>query len=167
MDEDPQLITLLIQGLASTSLDFNLLIAALVMLFLSVLFSYDFWIRSGLLFFRCFKMGRGKSNPKIAQIKKLLHNPNRLLATILISNNFINVVIIILSTYLTSKLLDFNHNPIISFIIQVVVVTFALLLLGEVIPKVYANQKSLSFAKRMCGPLLLLSTIFKPLSSLH
>ena len=157
---------MLIQGLASTSLDFNLLIAALVMLFL--LFCSAMISGSEVAYFSldASKWEEEKSNPKIAQIKKLLHNPNRLLATILISNNFINVAIIILSTYLTSKLLDFNHNPIISFIIQVVVVTFALLLLGEVIPKVYANQKSLSFAKRMCGPLLLLSTIFKPLSSL-
>ena len=102
----------------------------------------------------------------VTQIKKMLVNPNHLLATILISNNFINVAIIILSTYMTNHLLDYSHYPIMNFIVQVVVVTFALLLLGEVIPKVYANQNSLTFAKWMSGPLSLLSTIFKPLCKL-
>ena len=102
----------------------------------------------------------------VTQIKKMLVNPNHLLATILISNNFINVAIIILSTYMTNHLFDYSHYPIMNFIIQVVVVTFALLLLGEVIPKVYANQNSLTFAKWMSGPLSLLSTIFKPLCKL-
>ncbi len=102
----------------------------------------------------------------VMQIKKLLQKPNHLLATILISNNFINVAIIILSTYMTDSLLDYAQHPILSFVIQVVVVTFALLLLGEVIPKVYANQKTLTFAKRMSGPLSMLSTLFKPVSQL-
>ena len=74
-----------------------------------------------------------------------------MLVTILISNNFINVAIIILSTYKTNHLFDYSVI-IMNFIIQVVVVTFALLLLGEVIPKVYANQNSLTFAKWMSGP---------------
>ena len=69
-------------------------------------------------------------------MKKLLHRPNHLLATILITNNFVNVAIIILSTYITAGLFNFNGFPILEFIIQVVVVTFLLLLLGEVIPKV-------------------------------
>ena len=67
---------------------------------------------------------------------------------------------------MTESLLDYARHPIFSFVIQVVIVTFALLLLGEVIPKVYANQKTLTFAKRMSGPLSLLSAIFKPVSQL-
>ena len=98
-------------------------------------------------------------------IKKLLHRPNHLLATILITNNFVNVAIIILSTYITAGLFNFNGFPILEFIIQVVVVTFLLLLLGEVIPKVFANQNELAFASFMSTPINILSKVFNPLSS--
>lgn len=166
MDEDPQQTTLLIQDLTHLNLEINQMLVSFAMLFL--LFCSAMISGSEVAYFSldASKWENEKNNPKILQIKKLLLNPNRLLATILISNNFINVAIIILSTYLTNRLLDFSHNPILSFIIQVVVVTFALLLLGEVIPKVYANQKTLNFAKRMCAPLTLLSYIFKPISQL-
>ena len=100
-----------------------------------------------------------------AVIKKLLQRPNHLLATILITNNFVNVAIIILSTYITAGLFNFNGYPILEFIIQVVIVTFLLLLLGEVIPKVFANQNALSFASFMSTPINILSKIFAPVSS--
>tara|TARA_B100000683_G_scaffold112644_1_gene110788 strand:- start:7578 stop:8891 length:1314 start_codon:yes stop_codon:yes gene_type:complete len=98
-------------------------------------------------------------------IKKLLHRPNYLLATILITNNFVNVAIIILSSYITASLFNFNSFPIMEFIIQVVVVTFLLLLLGEVIPKVFANQNALAFASLMSTPINILSKLFNPVSS--
>ena len=97
-------------------------------------------------------------------IKKLLHRPNYLLATILITNNFVNVAIIILSSYITASLFNFNGFPILEFTIQVVVVTFLLLLIGEVIPKVFANQNALSFASLMSTPINILSKVFNPVS---
>ena len=99
-------------------------------------------------------------------IYKLLKEPNNLLATILVANNFFNVAIIILSTYITAELFNFSNSPIIEFTIQVVVVTFILLLLGEVIPKVFANQKSLLFASLMSRPVYILSKIFYPINKI-
>jgi len=166
LDEDPQQTILIIQDIVSNGIDLNLFLASISMLFL--LFCSAMISGSEVAFFSldASKWEDEKDSTSEAQIKKMLHKPNHLLATILISNNFINVAIIILSTYMTDSLLDYNQYPILGFIIQVVVVTFALLLLGEVIPKVYANQKTLTFAKRMSGPLTVLSTLFKPLSQL-
>lgn len=100
------------------------------------------------------------------QIKSMMRQPNRLLATILIANNFVNVGIIILSTYITAGLFNFTSYPFLEFIVQVVVVTFLLLLLGEVIPKVFANQNALQFASFMTKPIRFLTIIFSPLSRL-
>ena len=99
-------------------------------------------------------------------IYKLLKEPNNLLATILVANNFFNVAIITLSTYITAELFNFSNSPIIEFTIQLVVVTFILLLLGEVIPKVFANQKSLLFASLMSRPVYILSKILYPINKI-
>ncbi len=96
---------------------------------------------------------------------KLLKVPERLLATILISNNFINVAIVIISTYITTSLFDFREEPFWAFFIQIVTVTFLLLLFGEIIPKLYANQYALKFSLFMSGPLFVLNKLFIPLSS--
>lgn len=97
---------------------------------------------------------------------KLLGTPNKLLATILITNNFINIGIIILSTYLTASIFSFEENSILEFFIQIVVITFIIVLFGEITPKVYANRNALWFSKWMSTPLNLLSKIFSPLSLL-
>lgn len=96
----------------------------------------------------------------------LLEKPKRLLATILISNNFANISIVILSTFITESIIGEVAEPKVKFIVQVVVVTFLLLLLGEVIPKVYANKKPLSLATLMTTPTHYLSIILSPLSRL-
>jgi putative hemolysin len=97
----------------------------------------------------------------------LLETPKHLLATLLISNNFFNVAIVIISTYVTNSLFDFGHIPYwLTFLIQVVVVTSLILLFGEVMPKVYATQKSLKLARKLSGALRILMKIFYPLSSL-
>lgn len=59
---------------------------------------------------------------------KLLAKPDRLLSTILVTNNVINIAIIILAAFISSRLFDLSNNPILSFIIEVVVITFILLL---------------------------------------
>lgn len=97
---------------------------------------------------------------------KLLSNPNKLLATILITNNFINIGIIILSTYLTASIFNFQENSILKFFIQIVAITFVIVLFGEITPKVYANRNALWFSKWMSKPLNLFSKIFSPLSFL-
>ena len=99
-------------------------------------------------------------------IKNFLSRPKKLLATILIANNFANVGVIILSTYISDSLFDFQGSELMQFLIQIVVITFLLLLFGEVLPKVYANNKAVSFAKFMSLPLSFLEKIFKPISSI-
>lgn len=97
-------------------------------------------------------------------IEDLLDSPKTLLATILIANNFINVGIVVLSAFITSQLFDFSLYPALGFLVQVVAITFLILLFGEVLPKVYATKNALSFALRMSAPLTFLRKLFYPLS---
>jgi len=110
------------------------------------------------------KSGRIKRG---SQILKLLEKPKRLLATILISNNFINVAIVILSTFITRDLYNFEEVPVwLAFLIQIIVVTALILLTGEILPKIYATQRNLQFASFMARPMTILAGIFYPLSTL-
>ena len=99
-------------------------------------------------------------------IRQLLEKPKRLLATILISNNFANVAIVIISTYVSSELLDFSMSPILGFVIQVIVITSVILILGEIIPKIYAMQYAMSIILVMARPINFLLKVFYPLSSI-
>ena len=97
-------------------------------------------------------------------VLKLLENPKELLATLLISNNFVNVGIVILSSYILE---DFNEvlpkNQTLRFIIEVIGITFMLLLIGEVIPKIYSTKNSLPIARAMALPIMTLKAV-PPLS---
>lgn len=90
---------------------------------------------------------------------KLLEIPERLLATILISNNLINVGIVIISSYIMGSLFDFSHAPRLGFFIQIVVVTMLLLIFGEILPKLYANHNALRFSVFMAPVLFYLEKI--------
>jgi gliding motility-associated protein GldE len=96
-------------------------------------------------------------------IQQLLQKPKKLLATILVANNFINIAIVILSTYTTAYLLK-NIEGWWKFVIEVILVTFLILLFGEILPKVYANRNPVRFARFMATPLLVLQKIFYPVS---
>lgn len=109
---------------------------------------------------------KGKKSEGKELIQKMLDSPKRLLATILIANNFINVGIVVLSTYLTIQLFNLSEFPILAFIIQVVVVTSLILIVGEIIPKIYASQKALKMARLMALPLQFLHKLFYPISSI-
>ena len=99
------------------------------------------------------------------RVLKNLENPEKLLATILVANNFVNVAIIILTTYITSNLISFGDSKLLEFVLQVVVITFFLLLFGEILPKIYATHSVLAFSKFMALPLLTLEKIFRPINS--
>jgi len=99
-------------------------------------------------------------------ILSLLKAPERLLATILITNNFVNVGIVILSAYISSSLFNFTSFPILGFIIEVIAITLVILLFGEIMPKIFANQKPLVFSTIMARPLNFLMKFFYPISSL-
>ena len=103
---------------------------------------------------------------KAKLIERFLLKPKELLATILIANNFVNVGIIILATYTSAALFNFQGVEWLQFLVQVIIITFLLLLFGEVLPKVYANNNAVSFARFMAIPLAFLEKAFKPISIL-
>ncbi|MCK5535699.1 MAG: gliding motility-associated protein GldE [Bacteroidales bacterium] len=108
-----------------------------------------------------------KKTRKAKLLLNLLSMPQRTLATILITNNFVNIAIVLVSTYVLESIFDFSLTPQwLVFFIQVVSVTFLLLLFGEIIPKVYANSAALKFSKFIVLPVSLLDRIFMPLSSI-
>lgn len=106
---------------------------------------------------------KGKTNERI---RKNLESPEKLLATILVTNNFVNVGIIIITAFITNNLVSITNAPILEFIFQVVLITFFLLLFGEIIPKVYASHFALRFAKFMALPLQTLEKIFRPINAI-
>lgn len=112
------------------------------------------------------KQLRADHNSTHDLVNELLERPKRLLATILITNNFVNVAIIVLSTYVVANLVDLSRSPVFAFVVQVVVVTSLLLIVGEIMPKIYASTNPMKFAVFMARPLRALITIFYPLSSL-
>lgn len=84
----------------------------------------------------------------------------KLLATILIANNFVNVAIVLISSLLFGMLFNFVEYEVLGFVIQVVLVTFLLLIFGEIMPKVYAISNNLRIARIMAQPLYILSHSF-------
>ncbi|MCX6325113.1 MAG: gliding motility-associated protein GldE [Bacteroidia bacterium] len=97
---------------------------------------------------------------------KLYNNPEKLLSTVLVANNTINIAIVFLAAYLSSRMFDFRTEPLLGFIINAVVITFLLLFFGEVIPKVYASRNHIAVAHLMAYPLTALEKIFHPVTSL-
>jgi gliding motility-associated protein GldE len=97
-------------------------------------------------------------------IKKLLLNPNKLLATILVANNFINIAIVILFTQIGSDLFDGVTSALLKFTLEIILATFLILLFGEILPKIYASRNNLAFSKLVAYPLLLLNIILTPIS---
>lgn len=106
----------------------------------------------------------GRSTKKSFYINKNLESPEQLLATILVANNFVNVGIVILSSFTLTNLVDFSNEPIWGFAFQVVVISFIILLFGEIIPKVYTTHQALKFARFIAVPLYYLIKIFRPLN---
>jgi putative hemolysin len=99
-------------------------------------------------------------------VLKLLDHPERLLANILVANNFINISIIVLSTYFIHEVINFSINPTLGFIFQVLIITGIILLIGEIIPKVFATNHYIKVALFMAYPLLLISKILYPVTLL-
>ncbi len=106
-----------------------------------------------------------EENPSVShkRVIELLSKPSRLLATILISNNLVNIGIIVISAFILGNIFTAD-NELLEFVIEVVVVTAIILLFGEVIPKIYAASNPLRMALFMASPLSAISKIFSPLS---
>ena len=80
-------------------------------------------------------------------IEKLLKKPKRLLATILVANNFINIALVLLFSNISQVYLSTIDNHLLSLLIEVVVISFIILIFGEILPKIFANRNNLVFAR--------------------
>lgn len=106
----------------------------------------------------------GKKSGMADNALRLISMPEKLLGTILVANNLVNVGVVMVAAWLSSRLFDFSDNPALGFIMEVVVITFILLLFGEILPKIYASHASVKFALYMALPLIILEKVFRPIS---
>ena len=106
------------------------------------------------------------NNERDKQILALGEDSERTLATILITNNLVNVAIIMLSTYFINHIINFGNAAWwLEFVVITVLLTFLLLLFGEIIPKVYCGQHALAICRWFCGGITILRKLFYPVSS--
>jgi gliding motility-associated protein GldE len=98
------------------------------------------------------------------RILSMLDKPERLLATILIANNLVNVTIVVLCNFALGPVFE-GMSEVWSFVLQTVLLTFLILLFGEILPKLYANSNNLGWARMATGPLSGMVKLFYPLSS--
>ena len=106
-----------------------------------------------------------KKHPSDEKIRNLLDDTERLLATILITNNFVNVTIIMLCNFFFMSVFEF-HSPIAEFLILTVILTFLLLLFGEIMPKIYSAQKTLAFCRFSAPGIWMFRSLFYPVASM-
>lgn len=97
-------------------------------------------------------------------VENLLAKPKKLLATILVANNFLHIAIVLLFSFSLDKLFSTIASPVIKFVVEVVLVTFLILLFGEVLPKVYASRNNIKFASFIAIPISILDKILSPIS---
>ena len=106
-----------------------------------------------------------EDNNSREQVKSLLSRPEKLLATILVGNNLVNIMIAIVLNFAMTKMFVF-HSTVLSFIFQTVILTFLILLFGEVIPKLYATNFNDKFAAMAALPLRVAEKLFTPFTAL-
>jgi gliding motility-associated protein GldE len=104
------------------------------------------------------------NSSKSSVINQLLSKPKKLLATILVANNFINIGIVILFSFSLNSIFSAIESTVIKFIVEVILVTFLILLFGEVLPKVYASRNNVKFACFIAYPISILDKILSPVS---
>ena len=108
--------------------------------------------------------GLEQKSKRIQIISRLLKRPKKLLATILVANNFINIAIVILFAYLGEFMFYGIASSVLRFVLEVVIITFLILLFGEILPKIYASRNNVKFATFMAHPLNVLDVVLSPLS---
>jgi len=97
-------------------------------------------------------------------ISNLLERPKKLLSTLLVANNLFNIGVIILFSYVGRNIFIDVSSPTFRFILEVIVITFLILLFCEVVPKVYATRNNKKFAERVVYPITFLDILFSPVS---
>lgn len=106
-----------------------------------------------------------QENPSKGKIiSKLLEKPKKLLATLLVASNFSNIGVVILSLFIGKNLFSAVTSSFLKFSIEVIIVTFLILLFGEVLPKVYASRNNIKFAKWVAYPVAVLDKLLSPIS---
>jgi gliding motility-associated protein GldE len=105
-----------------------------------------------------------ENNPKGKIIFNLLDRPKKLLATLLVANNFFNIGVVILFSFIGRNIFKDVVSDSLKFLLEVFLVTFLILLFGEVLPKVYASRNSIKFAKRVVYPIAFLDKLLSPVS---
>ena len=95
---------------------------------------------------------------EVTRVIKLLKKPKRLLATILVANNFINIAIVLLFSILSNTFLSALENSAILLLIEVGIITSLILIFGEILPKVYANRNALTFSKKIAPVIIVLDS---------
>ncbi|MFZ2285333.1 MAG: gliding motility-associated protein GldE [Lutibacter sp.] len=161
MDPEPTFLTILL------SADVLSKVLSIALLFLLLLMSA---LISGaeVAFFSLSKIDLDRAAESRSSKKKavvsLLERPKRLLATILVSNNFVNILIVLIFAYIGDFLFAEITSELLKFLIEVVLVTFLILLFGEVLPKLYASRNSMKFAVIMVYPIKILVSMLSFIS---
>lgn len=157
-------------GVVIHSFSISILFAILAIVVLLVLIAFVSAAESAFFSLSPTEMEELKSSDTTTdeKILDLINAPKRLLATLLISVNFLSIAIVILNSafvFGADALFDFTDNPTLGFVVQVVLITFLILLVGEVTPKIYATQNSLSATRALVYFVNVLQRIFYPISS--
>jgi putative hemolysin len=166
--DNPLSYIFLLSGIGINAPDFKIVFGFLIIIILLIGSALVSASEVAFFSFRPEEIERFKSekDKKFKTVMKLHNNPEKLLSTILVANNTINIAIVLLAAFLSSKIFDFSSEPFLGFIINVVIITFLLLFFGEVMPKVYASRNRIVIALFMAYPLTLLERVFKPVTYL-
>lgn len=158
----------LLSGIIINSPDFKIITGFFVLILL--LFGSAVMSGSEVAFFSLrpedLEKFKNKKSKKASAVLKLYSNPEKLLSTILVANNTINIAVVLFAALLSSRVFDFSSDPVMGFLVQAIVITFLLLFFGEVMPKVYASRNNVTFALFMAYPIIFLEKIFRPVTSL-
>lgn len=105
-----------------------------------------------------------EDSSKANLISKLLQRPKKLLATILVANNFSHIGVVIVFSFVGNNIFSAIESTILKFVVEVILITFLILLFGEVLPKIYASRNNIQFSKFVANPLSILDKLLSPIS---
>lgn len=107
---------------------------------------------------------KSEDDAKSQSVIRLLKNPEKLLATVLLSNDLCNIAVAVLSAIFMTMMVDFGSSVVLEFVIQTVVITFVILLFAEIMPKLYASQNAMKVVRFSAKPLTIMDKLLSPLS---
>jgi len=105
-----------------------------------------------------------EDDSKANLISKLLQRPKKLLATILVANNFSHIGVVIIFSFVGNSVFSMIQSPVLKFATEVILITFLILLFGEVLPKIYASRNNIKFSKFVANPMTVLDKLLSPIS---